>query len=243
MAKMPAESALDDETNYYAHKQNLNKDFKQPRRRAKSNLELIKYCEEHLRISQSGDHLSRVKSTDVIYPRIKPSILASELANGKHEPFRMGSLPNFLDFSEYKSNMPTDDDLKQNENDDREWVRTIWNRWFDEVIGYTDRAEGDGPKHISSVHNSRIQFNSPFVDSSLEMAKKKAARYTDSIYELTVPEPVLEVDIGIFSNIESEMSELNARIVQKQSVFDLARRGCLYRKVGFFTKFQSYSTG
>jgi hypothetical protein len=163
---------LDDETNYYAHKQNLNKDFKQPRRRAKSNLELIKYCEEHLRTSQSGDHLSRVKSTDVIYPRIKPSTLASESANGNHEPFRMGSLPNFFDFSEYKSNKPTDDDLKQIENDDRAWVRTNWNCWFDEVIDYTDRA-GDGPKHIASVHNSRIQFNCSIVDSSLEMAKKR----------------------------------------------------------------------
>lgn len=51
--------------------------------------------------------------------------------------WKNGSKPNLLDFSEYKNSYQTADIY-----DDREWVRGIWENWFDEVIPQLDGTGG-----------------------------------------------------------------------------------------------------
>jgi hypothetical protein len=236
---------LEDECNYYAHKQNLNKDFQQVRRRAKSNMEIIKYCEDQLE-NDAQWTMARVRSTDEINAKIKFKIANDVCSAKKEQQTRTSSLPNLLDFVEYKQAMPTDDVLKQDEDNDREWVRKIWNRWFDEVIDYPGRdaaiANANSPKQVASFQSFSRHLNE-LNDSSLDMSKKKApVKPVDSIFDLNVPEQVLDVDINILKDIESELNELNMKIAEKLRVFDLARRGCLYRKVSGLLEMNSYLT-
>ncbi len=80
---------------------------------------------------------------------------------------------------------------------------------------------------------SSLLVNSSLIDinSSLEIKNKMDNKPIDSVLELNAFKPILEINMNISNIIENEMNELNARIMQKTTTFDLARRGCLYRKV------------
>ncbi|XP_041358343.1 uncharacterized protein LOC121375146 isoform X3 [Gigantopelta aegis] len=138
------------------------------------------------------------------------------------------SVPNIFDFKEYK----TKRGIMKSE-DEREWVRGIWNTWFDQVYP---------PTPSSSEDEDDYEMTESYQDtSSVNVADDKSSKKKDSINSLLVddidslePIPDTEENAEILEILRDEIDKLTRQIelAKEPLAFDFCRRGGLYRKVG-----------
>ncbi|GFR77474.1 tetratricopeptide repeat protein 6, partial [Elysia marginata] len=133
------------------------------------------------------------------------------------------SIPDLLNFEEYKTRkrMPADDE-------EREWVRGIWNKWFDEVFPPTP--------DVSEDEDEVEETTTDAVEKKEEKKKKK-----DPISEI-LSQDVEEIDpiadtpenAQIYQILCEEIDKLSDVIGKmfNPSAFHFCRRGALYRKIG-----------
>ncbi|XP_022099054.1 uncharacterized protein LOC110983798 isoform X2 [Acanthaster planci] len=132
---------------------------------------------------------------------------------------RRGSLPDLLDFDEYVRENRDKDDM----DNLREWVRGIWDAWFDEVFPPTEAdSESDFEEEVS-----------PTVSPT----KRRGSAASSAVsVEIDTTEPIMETeeDREIVEWLHDEVLQLTAIIEKspKPSPFDLCRRGAMYRKLG-----------
>ncbi|XP_070553805.1 uncharacterized protein [Ptychodera flava] len=145
----------------------------------------------------------------------------------RHE--RRSSLPNFLDFDKFGEER----NLEEGE-DVREWVRDIWDDWFDEVFPPPSEQESISPTtDILSIHAPTPTKKVLSSDSE----DKRRASITSSVISEHVDtiDPLPEVQDEFIEDYEDEIIRLSESIEMagdKPSPFDLCRRGALYRKIG-----------
>ncbi|XP_077983613.1 uncharacterized protein LOC144438458 [Glandiceps talaboti] len=127
-----------------------------------------------------------------------------------------------LDFEKFAENNNIEEGV-----DVREWVREIWDTWFDEVFP-PSRMQESSTSPVSD--GGYIQSPTP---------SKKRASITSSVMSEQVdvinPLPEMEDEEGITEDYQEEIERLSEAIDlagDKPSPFDLCRRGALYRKVG-----------
>ncbi|XP_056011741.1 uncharacterized protein LOC125682590 isoform X3 [Ostrea edulis] len=137
------------------------------------------------------------------------------------------SLPNLLDFGTFAKNkkMPK-------ECDQREWVRDIWNVWFDQVFPPTPSESEEEEEEIEYAQDETV---SPTREEKEKEKKRKDSLSSYISDALTEIEPLddSEQNIELHQIIHEEIQKLTSQIAQgKPKPFDLCRRGALYRKVG-----------
>ena len=155
------------------------------------------------------------------------------------------STPNLLDFEKYKQQHDFRLTSKKCNRDEREWVRGIWNVWFDEVIPQLD-GTGGRPNSSVSVEMKEAKAasftNTPIVEFAAneeeenddEGKKRNAtsptpyAAYSQVDLEENENKPI---DLEAVKLLEIEIDKITRRIETKITAFDLSRRGTLYRKV------------
>ncbi|XP_078324094.1 uncharacterized protein LOC111124594 isoform X6 [Crassostrea virginica] len=135
------------------------------------------------------------------------------------------SLPNLLDFDSFSRNrkMPQ-------ECDQREWVRDIWNGWFDQVFPPTpSESEDEEPE------DPQDEQVSPTREEKEKEKKRKdslSSYISDALSEIE-PLDDSEQNLELHQIIHEEIEKLTGLIAcGKPKAFDLCRRGALYRKVG-----------
>lgn len=126
---------------------------------------------------------------------------------------RWPSLPTQLDFQSFatrRGGIAPDVEV-------REWVRDIWNVWFDEVFPPLEESD----KH--SVVVSHDQMESP-EEETREMEKVD-------------PSSTL-ADGDTVADLQAKLEALNGTIAQQTtaSAFDICRRGGLYKKLGLISQ-------
>ncbi|XP_053330275.1 uncharacterized protein LOC128504265 [Spea bombifrons] len=130
---------------------------------------------------------------------------------------RSGSLPKQLDFTTFLKTHGA----VLSANEEREWVREIWNEWFDEVF----------PPSRASVEEAEVQFNVNVKDLDERGGMKEVLM---NLAQHSVP-PLLREDPTVtVKDLETEISHLTLLIEEqaKPSVFHCCRRGALNRKLG-----------
>ncbi|CAG5115742.1 unnamed protein product, partial [Candidula unifasciata] len=136
------------------------------------------------------------------------------------------SLPNLLNFDEYKTRkrMPAGED-------ERDWVRKIWNRWFDQVFPPTP----DDSDHVDVDFRDQEP-----VDR--EENEKPCTEVVSNILSQDVSEiePILDTPENrqIYQIILQEIEKLSGsdETTNRHTAFDFCRRGALYRKIGQLKK-------
>ena len=150
------------------------------------------------------------------------------------------SLPDLLNYEEFKNK----NDFKQfvladiEDNKDREWVRKIWNRWFDEVIPFFDHNNIQGDALEDNDMDEMIEEINAVYDNiddknttDMNIAKSVTYEICSQIdFSMGLQSPEMQIIV----EIQEEINELTKRIESKSDAFSLARRGALYRKVCIF---------
>ncbi|KAM4013379.1 tetratricopeptide repeat protein 6 isoform 2-T2 [Anomaloglossus baeobatrachus] len=136
------------------------------------------------------------------------------------KPQRSRSLPQLLDFPYF---LKSQGGIRSGQ-DVREWVRDIWNHWFDEVF----------PPSLASIEDEHKHVDMTGVIPTDQDAKEEILWAVDleSIPPLLVEDPTASVQ-----DVMGEISDLTDLIEQqrKPSVFHYCRRGALSRKIGNLT--------
>ena len=192
-------------------------------------------------------NLKRSGSMDFIeFPRrlVKPGEEA--LRAWRRDRKRAPSAANMVKFEEYKI-LKGYECSKWSENIDpyfdnnREWVRDIWNVWFDEVIPklneygelIRDTSQMSNYDKPRSAVESRGQNNTNSSDETDQDARKSTKSPTpyDMYSQIDLASDEQPIDLATVKLLEKEIEKLTNRIHEKISAYDLARRGTLYRKV------------
>lgn len=131
------------------------------------NLDLLDHVEKEI-LEGNRKQLVRSESMDRIKFRVKtyqPEDQIIRLARRNTLARRRPSVPRKLDFELYKTENSYDRGKEENE---REWTRGIWNKWFDEVIPLLDgtfardprnRLTNDDDNDDDSIQVEGIRFN------------------------------------------------------------------------------------
>ncbi|KAM4663541.1 tetratricopeptide repeat protein 6 [Discoglossus pictus] len=130
---------------------------------------------------------------------------------------RRPSLPEQLDFSYFVKNhggIPADQVV-------REWVRDIWNDWFDEVF----------PPSLASAEEPDQYIDIANTCHSDQDAKKEVALFAAVV---SVPPVLVEDPMAPVDDVKGEIEHLTHLIdeAERPSGFHLCRRGALNRKLG-----------
>ncbi|XP_074650504.1 uncharacterized protein LOC141905524 isoform X2 [Tubulanus polymorphus] len=130
--------------------------------------------------------------------------------------------------------------ITSSSENEREWVRDIWNEWFDEV--FPPESESD-----DEVADAGQQFAATLAEDAAKKSTDKnneqtvSARYDISLIDEI--EPLVEgVDSQeIIQMLSEEVEKLTAVIESSDSSrpFDLCRRGAILRKLGFLKQAQN----
>ncbi|XP_073495033.1 tetratricopeptide repeat protein 6 isoform X2 [Phyllobates terribilis] len=148
------------------------------------------------------------------------SLVRSPVKARSGKPQRSMSLPRQLDFPHF---LKTHGGIRTGQ-DVREWVRDIWNHWFDEVF----------PPSRASIEDEHKYFNVTGIVLTDEVAKEEVswAIDLDAIPPLLVEDPTASVQ-----DVMGEISALTDLIEEqrKPSIFHYCRRGALSRKIGNLT--------
>ncbi|KAL4230368.1 cytochrome c oxidase subunit 1 [Mactra antiquata] len=136
------------------------------------------------------------------------------------------SLPDIFNFDQFGKKRG----LKK-EDDTREWVRDIWNVWFDEVFPPTPEE--------SDYEEEEILTEEQIAEREEEERKKRRKDSLSSsipvgmeyIEPLTEDDDALQVQQIIMEEIEKLTGDMNK--LPKPKAFDFCRRGALYRKIGY----------
>ncbi|RNA23617.1 tetratricopeptide repeat 6 [Brachionus plicatilis] len=198
--------------------------------------------------------LTRCHSLDQTKPRTKTvhqdDELLAEAARVRH--IRRPSVSKYTSFEEYKKQLGFKDSKWATEQDEyfdkeREWTRDIWNVWFDQVITGDESQLNDSnekPKLFDIKKETKIESEKESGDvEEMEEEGDKIRKIVKSptpyaTYSQINFEDLDEKKLN-FQHIkvaEKEIEVLNRRLEQKLLVFDLVRRGTLYRKLGFIKK-------
>ena len=143
------------------------------------------------------------------------------------------SLPDLLNFDDFKDkndfeafelNDPED-------NIEREFVRQIWNTWFDEVIPFFNdgnESENQETQEIFDEARTIAETNDDKNSTNIKVAKSvtyELASQIDISIRMDSPE------MRIIVEVQEEINQLTKKIESKSDAFSLSRRGALYRKV------------
>ncbi|KAM5129116.1 tetratricopeptide repeat protein 6 [Mantella aurantiaca] len=151
---------------------------------------------------------------------LKRSVSIEKMAidsRSQTQHLRRSSLPYQLDFSIF---IKTQGDA-QTGQDLREWVRDIWNNWFDEVF----------PPSLAPIEDEAQYFaiTGPVIQPDSEKEEIPWTAGLDSVPPVLVEDPAASVQ-----DVEREISYLTSLIENQErpSVFHYCRRGALHRKLG-----------
>ncbi|XP_071786267.1 uncharacterized protein [Asterias amurensis] len=166
-------------------------------------------------LKQEPRKLSRAESL----PKVKMPVPLQLRVPPKVRSHRRGSLPELLDFEEFVQEKKDKDEP----NSIREWVRGIWDAWFDEVFPSSDvDSESDFEEELSPV---------------ISPTKRRVSGASSAAsVEIDIIQPIMETedDRDIVEWLHEEVLQLTEIIerAEKPSPFDLCRRGAMYRKLG-----------
>ncbi|XP_072283738.1 uncharacterized protein [Pyxicephalus adspersus] len=151
---------------------------------------------------------------------LKRSVSAERMPLGSRPTYhlRSSSLPRQLDFTSF---LKTQGGVQAGQ-DLREWVRDIWNNWFDEVFPPSRASMEDESQHFDNI--------GPVTQHDTE--KKEDIPWTaglDSVLPVLVEDPTTSV-----LDVEREIYFLTSLIEKQErpSAFHYCRRGALHRKLG-----------
>ncbi|XP_077118709.1 tetratricopeptide repeat protein 6 isoform X2 [Ranitomeya variabilis] len=148
------------------------------------------------------------------------SLVRSPTRISSAKPQRCMSLPRQLDFPHF---LKTHGGIQYGQ-DVREWVRDIWNHWFDEVF----------PPSRASIQDEHKYFDMTRVLDTDEVAKEEVSWVIDLN---AIPPLLVEDPSASLQDVMGEISDLTDLIQQqrKPSIFHYCRRGALSRKIGNLT--------
>ncbi|CAH2328416.1 tetratricopeptide repeat 6 isoform X1 [Pelobates cultripes] len=130
---------------------------------------------------------------------------------------RSYSLPGQLDFSSFRNMYGA----VHPEEDTREWVREIWNKWFDEVF----------PPSSASLQSTEDYFDDAQKDLEKHDGQKEVSMMPvlDSVLPLLIEDPTATVQ-----DVETEITRLSLLIEGEKKTLPIhyCRRGALNRKLG-----------
>ncbi|XP_069130069.1 uncharacterized protein [Argopecten irradians] len=136
------------------------------------------------------------------------------------------SIPDLLNFEDFgrKKGLRSDDD-------EREWVRNIWNRWFDEQYPPT-------PSDSEEEEDMSVSEDQPKEE---KMEKKRKDSLTSSLSDIiSVIDPIEETEenLELLEIMYEEVEKLDKEIAETKRpiAFDHCRRGALLRKLGMVKK-------
>lgn len=198
--------------------------------------------------------LSRSHSLDQMKPR--PKIFQKDdqtlVEAARVRLIRRPSVSKYLNFEEYKEQLGFKDSKWATEQDDyfdkeREWTRDIWNVWFDEVIPGDQmqlNVSNEKPKVFDIKKESKQEAEKDDVDvDELEEEGDKIRKVVKSPTPYATYSQInfdqldeKKLDFQHIKLVEKEIEVLSKRLENKLLVFDLVRRGTLYRKLGFIKK-------
>ncbi|XP_042714425.2 tetratricopeptide repeat protein 6 isoform X3 [Chrysemys picta bellii] len=158
------------------------------------------------KILKSSVSLGRLHIQNKFSIRVSPAV----------QRYRSPSLPCLLDFEKFaksKGGIPKD-------LDDREWVRGIWNSWFDEAFP---------PSRASTEEkDAKVLTDTKKVDSAEQGKPDLEIDLMDSA------NPVLVEDLADIEDLETEINRLTLLIENEGNslAFHYCRRGAINRKLG-----------
>jgi tetratricopeptide (TPR) repeat protein len=173
---------------------------------------------------------------------------------------RRSSIPGKFDFESYKKTRNYEKSKLHEElvtNVEKEWTREIWCEWFDEVIPQLDGSGGrEGARRLAlekkklTRSNTNISIaikgkndetnadaqagdNKISDDGDDDEDDKQRILKSPTPYEKFEQINLDQIDPTLIKTLETEIEVLTKRIETRTTCFDLARRGALYRKLGF----------
>ncbi|MGH0182233.1 UNVERIFIED_CONTAM: hypothetical protein FKN15_009259 [Acipenser sinensis] len=168
----------------------------------------------HDKLNQPARTLKRCKSLLRLHRTIEPSLRVPE----KSRHYRSSSLPlmlNFERFTEDHGGIPENVCV-------REWVRDIWNSWFDEVFPPPENVK------VSAAKTTKL----PYTET------KKIVEKPQPDEETPVPDQIdLSLALGPSINtadLQNEIDKITQYLAEEGSsnAFNFCRRGALYKKMG-----------
>lgn len=255
--KTPAELALEAGRNYILLPEKKKKKPKPTYK--KLDMDLLNQIEHDLlnNLKPLSSHRS-MERLDYFRKFDEESDLFREAKNERHSFVISKSNPNLFDFDEYKSKQDfksskwyfNTDDFYDNE---REWVRDIWNEWFDEVIPQLEKTSDDEKmkkknnfasfdinrnrrraraslKPVETVEEEDFDMDIVIEDEENRVLKSPTPYETYDTVE--VGDSGEKLNLEARKILEEEIDKLNKRMNAQLTAFDLCRRGTLNRKLG-----------
>ncbi|GFN98631.1 tetratricopeptide repeat protein 6, partial [Plakobranchus ocellatus] len=155
-------------------------------------------------------------------------IVDREMRVSWHVRSYRASIPDLLNFDEYRTRkrMPVSED-------EREWVRSIWNKWFDEVFPPTPEVSEDEDEEVEEATHEAVEKK--------EEKKKKKDPISDILsQDVEEIDPIVDTpeNAQIYQILCEEIEKLSGEIekMYNPSAFHFCRRGALYRKIGQLRK-------
>ncbi|KAK6975950.1 tetratricopeptide repeat protein 6, partial [Biomphalaria glabrata] len=178
----------------------------------------------------AAEQMLTTKNTKFIERResmpMQHKIIERELRVSWQIRHRRFSMPSVLNFQEYKTRkrMPS-------EENEREWVRGIWNTWFDEVFPPTPHGS-DEEEVNKEIIDKKIKKDTKEENNQL---KKEVSQILSQDIEAIEPMKDTMENTEIY---QKEITKLTHVInnIQTPTAFDYCRRGALYRKIGQLKK-------
>ncbi|XP_064609394.1 LOW QUALITY PROTEIN: uncharacterized protein LOC135473473 [Liolophura sinensis] len=169
--------------------------------------------------------ISRPKLTRIIERELRvPYHVRSE---------RRASLPTALDFERFAFQKGKGPDA-----DTREWVRDVWNMWFDQVFppspDHSDEEDEEGSQNIDVLANSTSQPPAEDKAKNKETAPSISLEELESVDCLDDSEENQEVREILLEEV-ARLTEV-IESMDKPRAFDIGRRGAIYRKLGKLKK-------
>ncbi|XP_058847628.1 uncharacterized protein LOC117963899 [Acipenser ruthenus] len=168
----------------------------------------------HDKFNQPARTLTRCKSLLRLHRTIEPSLRVPE----KSRHYRSSSLPLMLNFERFTEDH---DGIPENVHV-REWVRDIWNSWFDEVFPPPENVK------VSAAKTTKL----PYTETKNIVEKPQPDE------EKPVPDQIdLSLAFGPSINtadLQNEIDKITQYLAEEGSsnAFNFCRRGALYKKMG-----------
>ncbi|XP_064783069.1 uncharacterized protein ttc6 [Oncorhynchus masou masou] len=180
----------------------------------------------HQKLQEPPRTLIRSESVCQLLP-IKPTTCLSEEPPLPLPLSRYPSLPLVLDFESFAADQGGIPDVLP----PREWVRDIWDAWFDQLFPPLEESSSTSKKESDS---SKRAPSSSLQSGALKKPGEKVLML-DEIQPLDWVDLSLTLDQGLTTgDLEGEVAKLTQAIAQQDrpSAFDLCRRGALQKKLG-----------
>ncbi|XP_007891557.2 uncharacterized protein LOC103178545 [Callorhinchus milii] len=176
--------------------------------------------------------LTRHESLPILPRPIEPRLRVPKWM--RHQ--RSSSLPFTLGFEAF---VKAEGGIGQNVVE-REWVRAIWDKWFDEVFPATEGPSDltdDKKVESQATKEKELMANRESMLKEIELQNLVSLRERAKlgVQAAETWHPLLNVDLGVTENdLQFETNKLT-QIIEKPNAgtaFDYCRRGALYRKLG-----------